>query len=120
MRIALSQINVTVGDIDGNICRILQRIKSAKNLGVQLIAFPELAITGYPPEDLVFKSQFIQDNLTALEAVISESTGINVVIGYIDKDKSGIYNAAAIISNKNLIYNYIIYIKFKKFLRIIK
>lgn len=106
MRIALSQINVTVGDIDGNICRILQRIKSAKNLGVQLIAFPELAITGYPPEDLVFKSQFIQDNLTALEAVISESTGINVVIGYIDKDKSGIYNAAAIISNKNLIGTY--------------
>ncbi|SVD18707.1 uncharacterized protein METZ01_LOCUS371561, partial [marine metagenome] len=62
MRIALSQINVTVGDIGGNIDRILQRIKSAREIGVNLIAFPELCITGYPPEDLVFKNQFLDDN----------------------------------------------------------
>ncbi|MAO89813.1 MAG: NAD+ synthase [Dehalococcoidia bacterium] len=106
MRIALSQINVTVGDIDGNIDRILQRIKSARDLGVNLIAFPELCITGYPPEDLVFKNQFVDDNLTALQSVISASDNICVVIGYIDKDVDAIYNAAAIIEHQTLIGTY--------------
>ena len=106
MRIALSQINVTVGDIDGNIDRILQRIKSARDLGVNLIAFPELCITGYPPEDLVFKNQFVDDNLTALQSVISASDNICVVIGYIDKDADAIYNAAAIIERQTLIGTY--------------
>lgn len=106
MRIALSQINVTVGDIDGNIDRILQCIKSARDLGVNLIAFPELCITGYPPEDLVFKKQFVDDNLTALQSVISASSNICVVIGYIDKDTDAIYNAAAIIEHQTLISTY--------------
>ena len=106
MRIALSQINVTVGDIDGNIDRILQCIKSARDLGVNLIAFPELCITGYPPEDLVFKKQFVDDNLTALQSVISASRNICVVIGYIDKDTDAIYNAAAIIEHQTLISTY--------------
>ena len=106
MRIALSQINVTVGDIDGNIDRILQRIKSARDLGVNLIAFPELCITGYPPEDLVFKNQFVDDNLTALQSVISATDNICVVIGYIDKDADAIYNAAAIIEHQTLIGTY--------------
>ena len=106
MRIALSQINVTVGDIDGNIDRILQCIKSARDLGVNLIAFPELCITGYPPEDLVFKKQFVDDNLTALQSVISASGDICVVIGYIDKDANAIYNAAAIIECQALIGTY--------------
>ena len=106
MRIALSQINVTVGDIDGNIDRILQRIKSARDLGVNLIAFPELCITGYPPEDLVFKNQFVDDNLTALQSVISASDNICVVIGYLDKDADTIYNAAAIIEHQTLIGTY--------------
>jgi len=106
MRIALSQINVTVGDIDGNIDRILQRIKSAKDLEVDLIAFPELSITGYPPEDLVFKTQFIDDNLAALQRVVSASENIWVVVGYIDKIDDYIYNAAAIINDKTIIGTY--------------
>ena len=106
MRIALSQINVTVGDIDGNINRILQRIKSAKDLEVDLIAFPELSITGYPPEDLVFKAQFINDNLAALQRVVSASENIYVVVGYIDRDEDYIYNAAAIINDRTVIGTY--------------
>lgn len=106
MRIALSQINVTVGDIDGNIDRILQRIKSAKDLEVDLIAFPELSITGYPPEDLVFKTQFINDNLAALQRVVSASENICIVVGYIDKVDDYIYNAAAIINDRTIIGTY--------------
>lgn len=106
MRIALSQINVTVGDIDGNIDRILRRIKSAKDLEVELIAFPELSITGYPPEDLIFKTQFVDDNLTALKRIVSASENIYVVVGYIDRDKDAIYNSAAIINDKTVIGTY--------------
>ncbi|MBR61196.1 MAG: NAD+ synthase [Dehalococcoidia bacterium] len=106
MRIALSQINVTVGDIDGNIDRILHRIKSAKETGVELIAFPELSITGYPPEDLIFKSQFIDDNLAALNQIVSASENITVVVGYIERHEHSIYNAAAIINDKIIIDTY--------------
>ena len=106
MRIALSQINVTVGDIDGNIDRILRRIKSAKDLEVELIAFPELSITGYPPEDLIFKTQFVDDNLAALKRIVSASENIYVVVGYIDSDKDAIYNSAAIINDKTVIGTY--------------
>ncbi|MCH2311917.1 MAG: NAD+ synthase [SAR202 cluster bacterium] len=106
MRIALSQINVTVGDIDGNIDRILRRIKSAKDLEVELIAFPELSITGYPPEDLIFKTQFVDDNLAALKRIVSASENIYVVVGYIDRDKDAIYNSAAIINDKTVIGTY--------------
>ena len=63
LRIALAQINTTVGDIDGNVGRILARVREAESLGADLVALPELAVTGYPPEDLLLKPEFIAANL---------------------------------------------------------
>jgi len=105
LRIALAQINPTVGDLDGNVSKILNYIKKANKAGAQVVAFPELAITGYPPEDLLLKTQFIEDNLDALEKVRRNVGDIVAVVGFVDK-RDDIYNAAAIIHNKRLIDTY--------------
>ena len=76
LRIGLAQINTTVGDFGSNLQKILKSIDEARSSGVGLLAFPELAICGYPPEDLLFKPQFIAENLRTLEAVIRASSGI--------------------------------------------
>ena len=94
-RLALAQINTTVGDLNGNASKIIQLVEEARALGVDLVAFPEMAITGYPAEDLLFKPSFIQDNIDAMRRVAAASKGIAVVVGYVDAD-SDIYNAAAI------------------------
>ena len=105
LRIALVQINPTIGDFEGNTSKILSCIKKAKKAGVQLVAFPELAITGYPPEDLLLKTKFIEDNLDALKKIQKNVGDITVIIGFVDR-KDDIYNAAAIIYNKKLIDTY--------------
>jgi NAD+ synthase (glutamine-hydrolysing) len=96
LRIALAQINCTVGDLSGNVLKIGDAIGQAKKDKVDLIAFPELAIPGYPPEDLLLKPQFIDDNLKALEQVVQKSDGITVVVGFIHREEA-LYNAAAVI-----------------------
>ncbi|MGE0059971.1 MAG: nitrilase-related carbon-nitrogen hydrolase, partial [Dehalococcoidia bacterium] len=96
LRVALAQINTVVGDLDGNVAKILDYGNRARELGADLVAFPELAITGYPPEDLLLRSSFIDDNLTALGRVASELRGITAVVGFVDRDHD-IYNAAAVI-----------------------
>ena len=63
VRIGLAQINATVGDLEGNVRKIVDAIERARQRGVGLVAFPELAVPGYPPEDLLFKSAFIEANL---------------------------------------------------------
>jgi len=105
LRIALAQINPTIGDFEGNTSKILSCIKKAKKVGVQLVAFPELAITGYPPEDLLLKTKFIEDNLDALKKIQKNVGDITVIVGFVDR-KDDIYNAAAIIYNKKLIDTY--------------
>lgn len=102
LRIALAQINFTVGDLDGNVSRIIYYIKEAQKSGSDIIAFPELAITGYPPEDLLLKTQFIEDNLNALKKVQKNVDDITAIVGFVDR-KDNIYNAAAIIRNRKLI-----------------
>jgi NAD+ synthase (glutamine-hydrolysing) len=102
LRIGLAQINTTVGDFTGNRRKILKAIKMARSSGVDLLTFPELAVCGYPPEDLLFKPQFIADNLNSLNKIITESSRISIVIGFVDSDTDDIYNAAAIISNGRL------------------
>src|SRR6266571_6250778 len=67
VRIALGQINTTVGDLEGNVDRMARAALEASSAGADLISFPELAVTGYPPEDLVLRPQFVKDNLAALE-----------------------------------------------------
>ena len=94
LRIALAQFNSTVGDLAGNAERIVEWIGRAKAEGAHLVAFPELALTGYPPEDLLLKPSFIRDNLAYLERVVAASQGIAVITGFVDLDVD-IYNAAA-------------------------
>ncbi len=96
LRIGLAQINVTVGDIPGNTRKILEWIERGRAEGCDLLAFPELAITGYPPEDLLFKPQFIEANLRALQELIPASRGLTAIVGFVDR-RDGIYNAAAIL-----------------------
>src|SRR5438093_7524504 len=95
-RVALGQINPTVGDFDRNVRMIVDGIERARELGCSLVAFPELAITGYPPEDLLFKPAFIEANLRALDAVTQASRGLSVIVGFVDK-RDDIFNAAAIL-----------------------
>ncbi|MGE5446631.1 MAG: NAD+ synthase [Ignavibacteriales bacterium] len=102
LRVGLGQIDVCVGDLRGNLKKILEYIGVAKNLGVDILCFPELAVTGYPPEDLLLKSSFIEDNLETLDKIREASNGLTVIVGFVDK-KEDIYNAAAIIHNKDLV-----------------
>ena len=101
-RLALAQINSTVGDISGNTQTILEYIDMARETKADLVAFPELAITGYPPEDLLLKPAFLQANLDAMQRVIAAAKGIAVVVGFVHvaRDTS---NAAAIGYDGNLI-----------------
>lgn len=102
LRIGIAQINTTVGDFAGNRRKILEAVSEAKAWDVDLLTFPELAICGYPPEDLLFKPRFIAENLRSLEEVIDASSGLSIIIGFIDA-QGDIYNAAAIIHDRKLI-----------------
>jgi len=101
LRVGIAQINPTVGDLSGNTRKIVQFIDEAKSLGVDLLAFPELAITGYPPEDLLLKSQFITQNRESLNEIVKHTADIAIVVGFVDSN-SDIYNAAAIIYDNKL------------------
>ena len=102
LRMGMAQLNTTVGDFAGNRQKILKAINQARSLGVDLLAFPELAICGYPPEDLLFKPKFIAENLLSLEKVVEASSGISIVVGFVDA-KEDIYNAAALIHDGKLV-----------------
>ena len=98
MRIAIAQINCMVGDISGNAEKLRAAIQDAKKNGDDLIVFPELVITGYPPEDLLLKSRFIEENIRASASLITETKGIAAIWGFVDRPhKNGpIHNAACI------------------------
>ena len=102
MRLGLAQINTTVGDFEGNARKILEAVAEARSLGVDLLAFPELAICGYPPEDLLFKPQFIEENRRCLDRVVDASSGLTLVVGFVDAQED-LYNAAAVIHNGKLV-----------------
>lgn len=106
MRIAQAQINTIVGDLKGNSEKIIRFIKEAKKSNADIVTFPELAVTGYPPEDLLFKPQFIKDNLAALAKIIPQTKGIVVLVGFVDKVGDKIYNACAVLANGKQIYTY--------------
>jgi NAD+ synthase (glutamine-hydrolysing) len=103
LRVALAQMNSTVGALEENASRMIERIGQAKTAGVDIIAFPELALTGYPPEDLVLKPEFIADNLRELDRVAASVDDLTAVVGFVDSDGSDIYNAAAIIQRGRVI-----------------
>lgn len=102
LRIALAQINTTVGDLEGNVKKIKSFIEAAIQKGADIVAFPELAVTGYPPEDLLLKPQFIKDNMDALNEIVSSTGDIIAIVGFVHRSDD-IYNAAAIIHNKRLV-----------------
>ena len=104
-RLALAQINTTVGDIPGNTAKIIEYLERARDLQADLVAFPELAVTGYPPEDLLFKTSFLQANEEAMQRIIAASRGIAVVVGYVARG-ADIANAAAVGYDGQLIDSY--------------
>ncbi len=122
IRIALAQINPTVGDFTGNTAKIISSIERARELGADIVAVPELALTGYPPEDLLLKPQFIGANLKALDQIVAASSGIISIVGFVDKT-SDIHNAAAIICDgqlkgvyhKNFLPNYSVFDEYRYF-----
>ncbi len=102
LRLAMAQINCTVGDLEGNKDKITEYLARAREDGADIVAFPELALTGYPPEDLLLKPQFIEDNLKALSEIVAASKGIAAIVGFVDK-ADDIYNAAAVIADGRLV-----------------
>src|SRR6266545_839066 len=93
LRVGLAQINSTVGDLPGNAGRMIEWIDRAREEGCDVVVFPELAVTGYPPEDLLLKPSFIRDNLGYRDRVVRASRGIAVVGGFVDLG-ADIHNAA--------------------------
>src|SRR2546430_12228844 len=95
MRLALAQIDTVVGDLDGNRERILRRLAEAKEAGADIVLFPELAVTGYPPEDLLLRPGFVRAAERSLGEIAHAARGIVVLVGapHFDRD---LYNACAI------------------------
>lgn len=112
IRVASAQINTTVGDIAGNCKLIAAAIDEARSIGADIVAFPELAITGYPPEDLLLSQHFVRTNRQALDELAQHCTNIAAMIGIVDynEDENGniknIFNAAAIIVNRQIVAIY--------------
>ena len=121
-RIAMVQMNPTVGDLDGNVRRIKAWIRKAKKAKADLVVFPELAITGYPPEDLLLKPRFVAANRRALQEIVRHCRGLAAVVGYVSQSDDldtkparssvvaagagELYNAAAVIADQKLITTY--------------
>lgn len=105
LRIGLCQINTTVGDIEGNTRKILDYIEKGKRMGVELLAFPEMAVTGYPPEDLLLMPKFIEANLKAIRRIAQATSSITAVVGFVDKD-GDIFNAAALLHHGKMVETY--------------
>ncbi|MGE0884354.1 MAG: NAD+ synthase [Blastocatellales bacterium] len=122
IRIALAQINPTVGDFAGNAIKIIASVEQAKSAGADVVAVPELSLTGYPPEDLLLKPQFITANRKALNDIIAASTGIISIVGFVDRT-TDIHNAAAVICDgelkavyrKNFLPNYGVFDEYRYF-----
>lgn len=99
LRVALAQMNPKVGDLSGNTKHIIEYLKQAREAAVDLILFPELAITGYPPEDLVLLPSFVTDNLRCLEDIAREAQGLAAVVGFVDRREHALFNGAALLAD---------------------
>jgi NAD+ synthase (glutamine-hydrolysing) len=105
--IALGQINTTVGDLQGNVDTMSAWAGRATEAGADLICFPELAVTGYPPEDLVLRRTFVDDNLEALEGLARQTAGgCAVLTGFVDRSPTGIHNAAGLLQGGTVVARY--------------
>jgi len=105
LRIGLCQINTTVGDIEGNTRKILDYIAKGKKMGADLLAFPEMAVTGYPPEDLLLMPKFIEANLKAVKTIAKATSAMTAIVGFVSKD-GDIFNSAGLFHNGKIIDAY--------------
>jgi len=106
LRVALAQINTTVGDLEGNRARILDAARRAAEQGADLVAFPELAITGYPPEDQLLRSSFIEEARASLERLAEEARGLPaLIVGCVEFDRH-LYNSAAVVHDGEIVAMY--------------
>ncbi|HYZ93005.1 MAG TPA: NAD+ synthase, partial [Actinomycetota bacterium] len=104
-RLALAQINATVGEFESNTQKVLEGVERARDAHADLVAFPELAIPGYPPEDLLLKPSFVRANERALQKIVPEVRGLVAVVGYAHLD-GDLYNAAAVVADGDLKASY--------------
>lgn len=100
MRLALAQINPTVGDLEGNRKKIEHFASLAKKEGTDIIAFPELSLTGYPPEDLLLVPCFVNENIKHLKEISNSLENIVAVVGFVDKEGDSLFNAAALLAQR--------------------
>jgi NAD+ synthase (glutamine-hydrolysing) len=108
IRVAACQINTVVGDLDGNVTRTLEALADAERAGADLAVFPELTVTGYPPEDLLGRPAFVEDNIAAFAAVAGASGACAAVVGYVDVAPSGrLLNAAAVCHRGQVLGRYV-------------
>jgi len=105
MKIALCQINTTVGNYDSNKEKILNYYSKAINLNADIVVYPELTITGYPPQDLLLENGFVDDNLATLNEIALQST-IPMILGFVRKENGKLYNSAALCQNGKITNTY--------------
>jgi NAD+ synthase (glutamine-hydrolysing) len=105
-RVGLAQINTTVGDLEGNAAAIRRRVAEARDAGCAIVAFPELAVTGYPPEDLLLRRSFCAASRDAVEGLVDATKGIIVVVGFVDWQGDEAYNAAAVLADGEWVDSY--------------
>ncbi len=106
LRLALAQINPTVGDLGHNSDLIIHHIEKAEQEEIDIIAFPELAVTGYPPEDLLLKHDFIKNSMDAAEKIARSTGEITAIFGFAERVEDKIYNSAAIASKHEIVDSY--------------
>ncbi|MFX1605506.1 MAG: NAD+ synthase [Promethearchaeota archaeon] len=103
MKVAMAQINPIVGDIKGNLAKVIEQLKKSRELNADIVAFPEMVITGYPPQDLLYENAFIRANHDAIKSIADSTHGIIAIVGFVDSNEEGLlYNAAAIYENGKL------------------
>ncbi len=104
LKIAMAQVNPTVGDLSGNTQMILRTIRAARQSSAEIIVFPELVITGYPPQDLLYEREFVKANKDSLSEIARKSRGLVTVVGFVDYDDAwNLYNSAAVLANGRVV-----------------
>ncbi|MEC7640541.1 MAG: NAD+ synthase [Nitrospinota bacterium] len=106
IRLARAQINTIVGNFEHNVEKITTCLEKATRQQANVVLFPEMAITGYPPEDLLLKPDFISQNVRALKSLIPRSKGLTALIGYVEPLKNALFNSAALVTDGRLLGNY--------------
>ncbi|MCK4607939.1 MAG: NAD+ synthase [Gammaproteobacteria bacterium] len=107
LRIAIAQLNLMVGDIEGNAQKIIAyALKARDELHAEMVIFPELALTGYPPEDLLLRPALYRRVKSALQQIMEMVTDIHIIVGYPEQDQNGCYNQAAILYNHKIVATY--------------